>query len=219
MKQQEKLIIGIGLVIGVLVLLAIGLFNFFSDRDEETNETFATTESTIKVSDRVTEKTTDSLAAAIENVLDDGEQTTSESIEIEDEQDRDYVDNAYIEWQQTYQYEQKIDEINREFVNAYYSNDEPKERNLSLKKLMTEQLFEEQKLPETGQVIQPHIDSISFETFSGSITNEQAIVVNIVDVVADSVPQKMLITVSFVQAEDWIIDGITFDVIRTNSQN
>lgn len=218
MKENEKKIIGIGVGVGVVILAILAMTGFFrSDNEEEPSTVESRTEETVssEASTQITEDSTQE--SLLEEIL--GEEKTEESIpeslEVIPESD---VDNAYIEWQQKSEYEREMKKANESFIAAYYGNLEPKERNAKLKELVTESVFEEEEIPESGQVFQPFIEDLEIESIVKTVDKIQGTVVNILSMKVDHVPQKMLVTVSMVQSDRWVIDQIGFEVILSNQE-
>ncbi|MDB1696126.1 hypothetical protein ABG980_02900 [Enterococcus casseliflavus] len=108
--------------------------------------------------------------------------------------------------------------VNESFITAYYGNLEPRERNAKLKELVTESVFEEEEMPESGQVFQPYIEDLETESIVKTVDHIQGTVINILSMKVDHVPQKMLVTVSMVQSDGWVIDQIGFEVILSNQE-
>ncbi|MEO2553263.1 hypothetical protein [Enterococcus casseliflavus] len=218
MKENEKKIIGIGVGVGVVILAILAMTGFFrSDNEEEPSTVESRTEETIssETSTQITEDSTQE--SLLEEILGEEktEESTAESLEVIPESD---VDNAYIEWQQMTQYEREMKKVNESFITAYYGNLEPKERNAKLKELVTESVFEEEEMPESGQVFQPLIEDLEIESIVKTVDKIQGTVVNILSMKVDHVPQKMFVTVSMVQSDGWIIDQIGFEVILSNQE-
>lgn len=218
MKENEKKIIGIGVGVGVVILAILAMTGFFrSDNEEEASTVESRTEETIssETSTQITEDSTQE--SLLEEILGEEktEESTAESLEVIPESD---VDNAYIEWQQMTQYEREMKKVNESFITAYYGNLEPKERNAKLKELVTESVFEEEEMPESGQVFQPLIEDLEIESIVKTVDKIQGTVVNILSMKVDHVPQKMFVTVSMVQSDGWIIDQIGFEVILSNQE-
>lgn len=218
MKENEKKIIGIGVGVGVVILAILAMTGFFrSDNEEEPSTVESRTEETIS-SESSTQITEDSTQESLlEEILGEEktEESTPESLEVIPESD---VDNAYIEWQQKSEYEREMKKVNESFITTYYGNLEPKERNAKLKELVTESVFEEEEIPESGQVFQPFIEDLEIESIVKTVDKIQGTVVNILSMKVDHVPQKMLVTVSMVQSDGWIIDQIGFEVILSNQE-
>ncbi|MGX7366882.1 hypothetical protein [Enterococcus casseliflavus] len=201
MKENEKKIIGIGVGVGVVILAILAMTGFFrSDNEEEPSTVESRTEETIS-SEASTQITEDSTQESLLEVIPESD-----------------VDNAYIEWQQMTQYEREMKKVNESFIAAYYGNLEPKERNAKLKELVTESVFEEEEMPESGQVSQPYIEDLETESIVKTVDHIQGTVINILSMKVDHVPQKMLVTVSMVQSDGWIIDQIGFEVILSNQE-
>lgn len=218
MKENEKKIIGIGVGVGVVILAILAMTGFFrSDNEEEPSTVESRTEETVssEASTQITEDSTQE--SLLEEILGEEktEESTPESLEVIPESD---VDNAYIEWQQKSEYEREMKKVNESFITAYYGNLEPKERNAKLKELVTESVFEEEEMPESGQVFQPFIEDLEIESIVKTVDKIQGTVVNILSMKVDHVPQKMLVTVSMVQSDGWIIDQIGFEVILSNQE-
>lgn len=218
MKENEKKIIGIGVGVGVVILAILAMTGFFrSDNEEEPSTVESRTEETIssETSTQITEDSTQE--SLLEEILGEEktEESTPESLEVIPESD---VDNAYIEWQQMTQYEREMKKVNESFIAAYYGNLEPRERNATLKELVTESVFEEEEMPESGQVFQPYIEDLETESIVKTVDYIQGTVINILSMKVDNVPQKMLVTVSMVQSDGWIIDQIGFEVILSNQE-
>lgn len=218
MKENEKKIIGIGVGVGVVILAILAMTGFFrSDNEEEPSIVESRTEETIS-SETSTQTTEDSTQESLlEEILGEEktEESTPESLEVIPESD---VDNAYIEWQQKSEYEREMKKVNESFITAYYGNLEPRERNAKLKELVTESVFEEEEMPESGQVFQPYIEDLETESIVKAVDHIQGTVINILSMKVDNVPQKMLVTVSMVQSDGWIIDQIGFEVILSNQE-
>lgn len=218
MKEIEKKIIGIGVGVGVVILAILAMTGFFrSDNEEDPSTVESRTEETVS-SEAPTQITEDSTQESLlEEILGEEktEESTPESLEVIPESD---VDNAYIEWQQKSEYERGMKKVNESFITAYYGNLEPKERNAKLKELVTESVFEEEEMPESGQVFQPFIEDLEIESIVKTVDKIQGTVVNILSMKVDHVPQKMLVTVSMVQSDGWIIDQIGFEVILSNQE-
>lgn len=218
MKENEKKIIGIGVGVGVVILAILAMTGFFrSDNEEEPSTVESRTEETIS-SETSTQTTEDSTQESLlEEILGEEktEESTPESLEVIPESD---VDNAYIEWQQKSEYEREMKKVNESFITAYYGNLEPRERNAKLKELVTESVFEEEEMPESGQVFQPYIEDLETESIVKAVDHIQGTVINILSMKVDNVPQKMLVTVSMVQSDGWIIDQIGFEVILSNQE-
>ncbi|QXZ56505.1 hypothetical protein [Enterococcus faecium] len=218
MKENEKKIIGIGVGVGVVILAILAMTGFFrSDNEEEPSTVESRTEETIS-SETSTKTTEDSTQESLlEEILGEEktEESTPESLEVIPESD---VDNAYIEWQQKSEYEREMKKVNESFITAYYGNLEPRERNAKLKELVTESVFEEEEMPESGQVFQPYIEDLETESIVKAVDHIQGTVINILSMKVDNVPQKMLVTVSMVQSDGWIIDQIGFEVILSNQE-
>lgn len=218
MKENEKKIIGIGVGVGVVILAILAMTGFFrSDNEEDPSTVESRTEETVS-SEAPTQITEDSTQESLlEEILGEEktEESTPESLEVIPESD---VDNAYIEWQQKSEYEREMKKVNESFITAYYGNLEPKERNAKLKELVTEAVFEEEEIPESGQVFQPFIEDLEIESIVKTVDKIQGTVVNILSMKVDHVPQKMLVTVSMVQSDGWIIDQIGFEVILSNQE-
>ncbi|MBK0039334.1 MULTISPECIES: hypothetical protein [unclassified Enterococcus] len=218
MKENEKKIIGIGVGVGVVILAILAMTGFFrSDNEEDPSTVESRTEETVS-SEAPTQITEDSTQESLlEEILGEEktEESTPESLEVIPESD---VDNAYIEWQQKSEYEREMKKVNESFITAYYGNLEPKERNAKLKELVTESVFEEEEIPESGQVFQPFIEDLEIESIVKTVDKIQGTVVNILSMKVDHVPQKMLVTVSMVQSDGWIIDQIGFEVILSNQE-
>lgn len=218
MKENEKKIIGIGVGVGVVILAILAMTGFFrSDNEEEPSTVDSRTEETVssEAPNQITEDSTQE--SLLEEILGEEktEESTAESLEVIPESD---VDNAYIEWQQMTQYEREMKKVNESFIAAYYGNLEPKERNAKLKELVTESVFEEEEMPESGQVFQPFIEDLEIESIVKKVDKIQGAVVNILSMKVDHVPQKMLVTVSMVQSDGWLIDQIGFEVILSNQE-
>lgn len=218
MKENEKKIIGIGVGVGVVILAILAMTGFFrSDNEEDPSTVESRTEETVS-SEAPTQITEDSTQESLlEEILGEEktEESTAESLEVIPESD---VDNAYIEWQQVTQYEREMKKVNESFIAAYYGNLEPKERNAKLKELVTESVFEEEEMPESGQVFQPYIEDLETESILKTVDPIQGTVINILSMKVDNVPQKMLVTVSMVQSDGWVIDQIGFEVILSNQE-
>lgn len=218
MKENEKKIIGIAVGVGVVILAILAMTGFFrSDNEEDPSTVESRTEETVS-SEATTQITEDSTQESLlEEILGEEktEESTPESLEVIPESD---VDNAYIEWQQKSEYEREMKKVNESFITAYYGNLEPKERNTKLKELVTESVFEEEEIPESGQVFQPFIEDLEIESIIKTVDKIQGTVVNILSMKVDHVPQKMLVTVSMVQSDGWIIDQIGFEVILSNQE-
>lgn len=218
MKENEKKIIGIGVGVGIVILAILAMTGFFSSNNEEEPSTVESrTEETVS-SEAPTQITEDSTQESLlEEILgkEKTEESTAESLEVIPESD---VDNAYIEWQQMTQYEREMKKVNESFIAAYYGNLEPKERNAKLKELVTESVFEEEEMPESGQVFQPYIEDLETESIVKTVDHIQGTVINILSMKVDNVPQKMLVTVSMAQSDGWIIDQIGFEVILSNQE-
>ena len=218
MKENEKKIIGIGVGVGVVILAILAMTGFFrSDNEEEPSIVESRTEETIS-SETSTQTTEDSTQESLlEEILGEEktEESTPESLEVIPESD---VDNAYIEWQQKSEYEREMKKVNESFITAYYGNLEPRERNAKLKELVTESVFEEEEMPESGQVFQPYIEDLETESIVKAVDHIQGTVINILSMKVDNVPHKMLVTVSMVQSDGWIIDQIGFEVILSNQE-
>jgi hypothetical protein len=218
MKENEKKIIGIGVGVGVVILAILAMTGFFrSDNEEEPSTVESRTEETIssETSTQITEDSTQE--SLLEEILGEEktEESTPESLEVIPESD---VDNAYIEWQQKSEYEREMKKVNESFITAYYGNLEPRERNAKLKELVTESVFEEEEMPESGQVFQPYIEDLETESIVKTVDHIQGTVINILSMKVDNVPQKMLVTVSMVQSDGWVIDQIGFEVILSNQE-
>lgn len=84
--------------------------------------------------------------------------------------------------------------------------------------MVTESVFEEEEIPESGQVFQPFIEDLEIESIVKTVDKIQGTVVNILSMKVDHVPQKMLVTVSMVQSDRWVIDQIGFEVILSNQE-
>ncbi|WP_144809540.1 hypothetical protein [Enterococcus casseliflavus] len=218
MKENEKKIIGIGVGVGLVILAILAMTGFFrSDNEEDPSTVESHTEETVS-SEAPTQITEDSTQESLlEEIL--GEEKTGESkpesLEVIPESD---VDNAYIEWQQKSEYEREMKKVNESFITAYYGNLEPRERNAKLKELVTESVFEEEEMPESGQVFQPYIEDLETESIVKTVDHIQGTVINILSMKVDNVPQKMLVTVSMVQSDGWVIDQIGFEVILSNQE-
>lgn len=215
MKEKEKVLIGIGLGIGGIVLAILAMTGYFrSEVDQPTTIESITNENQTVQSPAVIadSSTQDSL---LEEILDEEKTDASITESTEAAVDLD-VDNAYIEWQQMDQYEKEIKKVNDQFLAAFYGNLEPKERNAQLKQFVTEAIYEEEELPESGQVIQPFIEELEIETAIQSVDRIQGSIINVVSMKVDNVPQKMLVTISFINSDDWLIDQLTFESILTN---
>lgn len=209
MQGKEQKVIGIGLVIGVVILIILAVSGFFSSKNDK-EVTTNNTQMDSSIEPTMTDFSFDYLeesAPAAEST----EQSTAETIK---ETEKDGVDNAYIEWQQVNQFEQEIRKLNTDFLTAYYGNLNPVERNAAIKKMVTEKLFSEEELPESGQVIQPHISSLEVETYTGTINQVQGKILNVVSMKVDNVPQKMLMNVTFVRSDSWLIDQLSFEIIQ-----
>lgn len=218
MKENEKKIIGIGVGVGVVILAILAMTGFFSSNNEEDPSTIESSIEEPVSSEAATQNTEDSTQESLlEEILGEEktEESTVESLEVIQESD---VDNAYIEWQQMTQYEREMKKVNESFIAAYYGNLEPKKRNAKLKELVTESVFEEEEMPESGQVFQPFIEDLEIESIVKTVDKFQGTVVNILSMKVDHVPQKMLVTVSMVQSDGWIIDQIGFEVILSNQE-
>lgn len=218
MKENEKKIIGIGVGIGVVILAILAMTGFFRSNNEEDTSTIESSIEEPVSSEAPTQITEDSTQESLlEEILGEEktEESTDESLEVIPESD---VDNAYIEWQQMTQYEREMKKVNESFIATYYGNLEPKERNAKLKELVTESVFEEEEMPESGQVFQPFIEDLEIESIVKTVDKIQGTVVNILSMKVDHVPQKMLVTVSMVQSDGWIIDQIGFEVILSNQE-
>ncbi|OTO08337.1 hypothetical protein A5882_003809 [Enterococcus sp. 4E1_DIV0656] len=218
MKENEKKIIGIGVGVGVVILAILAMTGFFrSDNEEEPSTVESRTEETIssETSTQITEDSTQE--SLLEEILGEEktEESTPESLEVIPESD---VDNAYIEWQQKSEYEREMKKVNESFITAYYGNLEPRERNAKLKELVTESVFEEEEMPESGQVFQPYIEDLETESIVKTVDHIQGTVINILSMKVDNIPQKMLVTVSMVQSDGWVIDQIGFEVILSNQE-
>lgn len=216
MKENEKKIIGIGVGVGIVILAILAMTGFFRN-EEDPSTVESRTEETVS-SEAPTQITEDSTQESLlEEILGEEktEESTPESLEVIPESD---VDNAYIEWQQVTQYEREMKKVNESFIAAYYGNLEPKERNAKLKELVTESVFEEEEIPESGQVFQPFIEDLEIESIVKTVDKIQGTVVNILSMKVDHVPQKMLVTVSMVQSDRWVIDQIGFEVILSNQE-
>lgn len=218
MKENEKKIIGIGVGVGIVILAILAMTGFFrSDNEEEPSTVESRTEETVssEASTQITEDSTQE--SLLEEILGEEktEESTAESLEVIPESD---VDNDYIEWQQMTQYEREMKKVNESFIAAYYGNLEPKERNAKLKELVTESVFEEEEMPESGQVFQPYIEDLETESIVKTVDHIQGTVINILSMKVDNVPQKMLVTVSMAQSDGWIIDQIGFEVILSNQE-
>lgn len=218
MKEIEKKIIGIGVGVGVVILAILAMTGFFrSDNEEDPSTVESRTEETVS-SEAPTQITEDSTQESLlEEILGEEktEESTPESLEVIPESD---VDNAYIEWQQKSEYEREMKKVNESFITAYYGNLEPRERNAKLKELVTESVFEEEEMPESGQVFQPYIEDLEIESIVKTVDHIQGTVINILSMKVDNVPQKMLVTVSMVQSDGWVIDQIGFEVILSNQE-
>jgi len=218
MKENEKKIIGIGVGVGVIILAILAMTGFFrSDNEKDPSTVESRTEETVS-SEAPTQITEDSTQESLlEEILGEEktEESTPERLEVIPESD---VDNAYIEWQQKSEYEREMKKVNESFITAYYGNLEPKERNAKLKELVTESVFEEEEIPESGQVFQPFIEDLEIESIVKTVDKIQGTVVNILSMKVDHVPQKMLVTVSMVQSDRWVIDQIGFEVILSNQE-
>ncbi len=218
MKEIEKKIIGIGVGVGVVILAILAMTGFFrSDNEEDPSTVESRTEETVS-SEAPTQITEDSTQESLlEEILGEEktEESTPESLEVIPESD---VDNAYIEWQQKSEYEREMKKVNESFITAYYGNLEPRERNAKLKELVTESVFEEEEMPESGQVFQPYIEDLETESIVKTVDHIQGTVINILSMKVDNVPQKMLVTVSMVQSDGWVIDQIGFEVILSNQE-
>lgn len=218
MKEIEKKIIGIGVGVGVVILAILAMTGFFrSDNEEDPSTVESRTEETVS-SEAPTQITEDSTQESLlEEILGEEktEESTPESLEVIPESD---VDNAYIEWQQKSEYEREMKKVNESFITAYYGNLEPRERNAKLKELVTESVFEEEEMPESGQVFQPYIEDLENESIVKTVDHIQGTVINILSMKVDNVPQKMLVTVSMVQSDGWVIDQIGFEVILSNQE-
>lgn len=218
MKEIEKKIIGIGVGVGVVILAILAMTGFFrSDNEEDPSTVESRTEETVS-SEAPTQITEDSTQESLlEEILGEEktEESTPESLEVIPESD---VDNAYIEWQQKSEYEREMKKVNESFITAYYGNLEPRERNAKLKELVTESVFEEEEMPESGQVFQPYIEDLETESIVKTVDHIQGTVLNILSMKVDNVPQKMLVTVSMVQSDGWVIDQIGFEVILSNQE-
>lgn len=216
MKENEKKIIGIGVGVGVVILAILAMTGFFrSDNEEDPSTVESRTEETVS-SEAPTLITEDSTQESLlEEILGEEktEESTPESLEVIPESD---VDNAYIEWQQKSEYEREMKKVNESFITAYYGNLEPRERNAKRKELVTESVFEEEEMPESGQVFQPYIEDLETESIVKTVDHIQGTVINILSMKVDNVPQKMLVTVSMVQSDGWVIDQIGFEVILSN---
>jgi len=216
MKENEKKIIGIGVGVGVVILAILAMTGFFrSDNEEDPSTVESRTEETVS-SEAPTLITEDSTQESLlEEILGEEktEESTPESLEVIPESD---VDNAYIEWQQKSEYEREMKKVNESFITAYYGNLEPRERNAKLKELVTESVFEEEEMPESGQVFQLYIEDLETESIVKTVDHIQGTVINILSMKVDNVPQKMLVTVSMVQSDGWVIDQIGFEVILSN---
>lgn len=218
MKENEKKIIGIGVGVGVVILAILAMTGFFSSNNEEDPSTIESSIEEPVSSEAPTQNAEDSTRESLlEEILGEEktEESTAESLEVIPESD---VDNAYIEWQQMTQYEREMKKVNESFIAAYYGNLEPKERNAKLKELVTESVFEEEEMPESGQVFQPYIEDLETESIVKTVDHIQGTVFNILSMKVDNVPQKMLVTVSMVQSDGWIIDQIGFEVILSNQE-
>lgn len=218
MKEIEKKIIGIGVGVGVVILAMLAMTGFFrSDNEEDPSTVESRTEETVS-SEAPTQITEDSTQESLlEEILGEEktEESTPESLEVIPESD---VDNAYIEWQQKSEYEREMKKVNESFITAYYGNLEPRERNAKLKELVTESVFVEEEMPESGQVFQPYIEDFETESIVKTVDHIQGTVINILSMKVDNVPQKMLVTVSMVQSDGWVIDQIGFEVILSNQE-
>lgn len=218
MKEIEKKIIGIGVGVGVVILAILAMTGFFrSDNEEDPSTVESRTEETVS-SEAPTQITEDSTQESLlEEILGEEktEESTPESLEVIPESD---VDNAYIEWQQKSEYEREMKKVNESFITAYYGNLEPRERNAKLKELVTESVFEEEEMPESGQVFQPYIEDLETESIVKTVDHIQGTVINILSMKVDNVPQKMLVTVSMVQSDGWVIDQIGFEVILSDQE-
>ena len=218
MKENEKKIIGIGVGVGLVILAILAMTGFFrSDNEEDPSTVESRTEETVS-SEAPTQITEDSTQESLlEEILGEEktEESTPESLEVIPESD---VDNAYIEWQQKSEYEREMKKVNESFITAYYGNLEPRERNAKLKELVTESVFEEEEMPESGQVFQPYIEDLETESIVKTVDHIQGTVINILSMKVDNVPQKMLVTVSMVQSDGWVIDQIGFEVILSNQE-
>lgn len=214
MKEKEKVLIGIGLGIGGIVLAILAMTGYFrSEVDQPTTIESITNENQTVQSPAVIadSSTQDSL---LEEILDEEKTDASITESTEAAVDLD-VDNAYIEWQQMDQYEKEIKKVNDQFLAAFYGNLDPKERNAQLKQFVTEAIYEEE-LPESGQVIQPFIEDLEVETAVRSIDRIQGSIINVLSMKVDNVPQRMLVTISFINSDEWLINQLTFESILTN---
>lgn len=218
MKENEKKVVGIGIGVGVVILAILAMTGFFNTNNEEDTSTVESNTGETISSIAQTQTTEDSTQ---ESLLDEilgeekTEESTTESLEVIPEAD---VDNAYIEWQQKSQYEREMKKVNEAFIAAYYGNLKPKERNAKLKEIVTESVFEEEEIPESGQVFQPYIEDLETESIVQTVDHIQGTIINILSMKVDNVPQKMLVTVSMVQSDGWVIDQVGFQIILSSQE-
>jgi len=215
MKEKEKVLIGIGLGIGGIVLAILAMTGYFrSEVDQPATVESITNESqTVHSPPEIADSSTQN--SLLDDILDEEKTDASTTNSTEAAIDLD-VDNAYIEWQQMDQYENEIKKVNDLFLAAFYGNLDPKERNAQLKQFVTEAIYEEEELPESGQVIQPFIEDLEVETAVQSIDRIQGSIINVLSMKVDNVPQRMLVTISFINSDEWLIDQLTFESILTN---
>lgn len=206
MKKQEKIVVGVGIGLGVVILLLLSIFSESEPQEFVENESISAIDVLFKEED---------LASQI--VLDAIKKPSLEEDNDYEQAMMDQVDNAYIQWQQKSAHEKEIKQLNQKFIYTYYSNEDPAVQNAQMEKMMVDHLFEEMKLPVDAQLQRPSIDSLMFDSFIGENDSVQATMVNVVDLVVDHMPQKMLATLSFIHSENWLIDDVVLEVIHTVS--
>lgn len=206
MKEQEKIVVGVGIGLGVVFLLLLSIFSKKESHEFVENESIQAIDVLFKEED---------LAPKI--FLDDIKRPSLEEDNEYEQAMMDQVDNVYIQWQQKSAYEEEIKQLNQNFICTYYSNEDPAVQNAQMEKMMVDHLFEEMKLPVDVQMQRPYIDSFMFDSFMGENDSIQATMVNVVDLVVDHMPQKMLATLSFIHSENWLIDHVVLEVIYTAS--
>lgn len=215
MEKDKWILVGV-----IALVLVIGWGMWSNDQEQELEAPGATTETSERLairpaSPQTVQSTTNSEEA--EEVEKITEETTEETItetEVSEIEPKDLVDNYSIELLQTQRDREALLAINEQFMTAYYGYDSVSERNEQLAEIMIESLAEENALSEDEAVHEVNIEDYVFTSYLGTIENEQADVLNVIEAKMDNIDVKMLVKVTYDFFNEWQITAVEFDLIR-----
>lgn len=210
------------ILVGVIALvLVVGWGMWSNEKEQELEAPGATTETSERLAIRPASPQTVQSTTNSEEPEEIVEEVTEETVtepttetKNSEVESQDLVDNHSIELLQIQRDREAILAINQQFMDVYYGYDSVSERNEQLAEIMIESLAEGHALSEDEAVHEVLVENYAFTSYLGTIENEQADVLNVIEAKMDNIDVKMLVKVTYGFFNEWQITAVKFELIR-----